>query len=311
MRAPVVVVGAGPAGCAAAIQLARLRIPLRLLDASGRAGGLVRNAFLVENYPGLSAPCPGERLARRLAADLRRLPIAVDPATVRSIAQGAKGFVLATNRGLLEASAVVLATGTRPRRLGVPGEADLWGDRVRPEIAGAAIERGMSVVVIGAGEAAFDYATSAAARGAQVTVLMRGEGPKARGRVLERALGTGQVMPVARVAVEALTLAEDQVELTVRGGPGRLCADLVLVAVGREPSLPERLGNAGEAQGLFVIGDARLGGLGQVGIAVGDGLYCSARIAKFATPRRAPRPAAGTSRSSSRSRSPAARRSPR
>ena len=52
-REQVVIIGAGPGGCSAAIQCKRLGLEPLVFDRSGRAGGLIENAYAVENYPGL------------------------------------------------------------------------------------------------------------------------------------------------------------------------------------------------------------------------------------------------------------------
>ena len=82
--ADLLVVGAGPAGVAAAAQAARLGLEVRIIDRAGRAGGLVANGFLVENYPGLEAPVPGAELARRLGEHLARYGLAVDACATTS-----------------------------------------------------------------------------------------------------------------------------------------------------------------------------------------------------------------------------------
>ncbi|MCK4305944.1 MAG: FAD-dependent oxidoreductase, partial [Candidatus Eisenbacteria sp.] len=67
----IAIIGAGPAGCAAAVQCKRLGISPLLVDRTGNAGGSIANAHLIENYPGLD-PLPGPEFAQRLAAHLAR-----------------------------------------------------------------------------------------------------------------------------------------------------------------------------------------------------------------------------------------------
>ena len=67
----VAIIGAGPAGLAAAIQLQRYGIDALLLEAEA-VGGLLRNANLVENYPGFPQGIPGMELARLFAGQLER-----------------------------------------------------------------------------------------------------------------------------------------------------------------------------------------------------------------------------------------------
>ena len=73
----VVIVGAGPAGCAAAVQCRRLGQHPLLLDRTGRPGGLVAHAHSVENYPGLP-PTAGPRMVQLLAEHLERFDLRVE-----------------------------------------------------------------------------------------------------------------------------------------------------------------------------------------------------------------------------------------
>jgi thioredoxin reductase len=83
----VAVVGAGPAGCAAAVQCRRFGLRVVLFDAHGEAGGLIANAFRVENHPGIS-PCAGTSVARSLQDHLARWEIPVERGTVSSLIPG-------------------------------------------------------------------------------------------------------------------------------------------------------------------------------------------------------------------------------
>jgi thioredoxin reductase (NADPH) len=290
--ADVLVVGAGPAGIAAAAQAARLGLEARIVDRSGAAGGLVENGFLVENYPGL-APLSGAALAAQLRDHLARFDLRVERLEARDLVNDDGVWLVAMDRGEIAARAVVLAVGTRPRPLGVPREA-APEHRVFYEVRGllGAVPRPAHVVVVGGGEASFDYALTLAARGAAVTLLVRGDAFKASGRLAEAVAGTPSIDVRLGARVERLVPADDAVAVEVAYADGTrfLSADAVLAAVGRVAALDAIFPACGHGrpQGrqievspdLFVCGDARLGGLGQVGIAVGDGLEAAGIIAR-------------------------------
>jgi thioredoxin reductase (NADPH) len=279
----IVVVGAGPAGCAAAVQSRRLGAPVLLLDRAGRAGGLVANGFLVENYPGLEAPLPGPAFAARLAAHLDRFDVPVRRGAVEAVEPEGDGWLVRTGRERLRAGAVILATGTAPRDWPVARRGELRG-RLFAEVRAllAAVSAPRRVLVVGGGEAAFDYALSLARAGARVDVLVRGVAPRVRGRLAELAGREPGIRVELATRVTALTGSAEGVtaELATPGGTGRRRADAVLAAVGRErslPALPAGLAGAAPASlepapGIYLCGDARCGGVGQAGIAVGDGL---------------------------------------
>jgi thioredoxin reductase (NADPH) len=290
--ADVLVVGAGPAGVAAAAQAARLGLKARIIDRTGAAGGLVANGFLVENYPGLAATS-GEALAALLADHLSRFDLAVERREARDLVNDDGVWIVTADRDEIAARAVVLAVGTRPRPLGAPGEAQAQ-DRVFYEVRDllAALPRPSHVVVVGGGEASLDYALTLAARGATVTLLARGSALRASGRLVE-AVSRAQSIEIRLEAGARRIVPSDgavAIEVAYPDGARFLAADAVLVAVGRTPALTPLFPECGHGrpQGrqievspdLFVCGDARLGGLGQIGIAVGDGLEAAGIIAR-------------------------------
>ena len=179
------VIGAGPAGCAAAVQAVRMGMSVALLDRTGRAGGLVRNAYCIENWPGLEVPASGPEMVRRLEASLERFGIAVRRAAVERVAATRGGFVLTgkmgRGRARLTARSVIVATGTVPREWDDAPE----GMRVHTEVADALAVHPKTALVVGGGEAALDYALSLAAAGAAVEVWVRGQAPRAAKRLID------------------------------------------------------------------------------------------------------------------------------
>ena len=282
----VAVVGAGPAGCAAAVQCARLGLVPELYDISGCAGGLVANAFLVENYPGPEAPLPGAEMARRLAGHLARFGLRVVKGDVKIVAGSNESTRLAFADQEIEARALILAPGTRPRPLGVAGEPELAGRLLFYEALPllAAIRARGDVLVVGGGEAALDYALSLGRAGLRPRVLVRGGAPRANARLLGMAREAALSIETG-VSVVSLRRDGDGVALAVEAAAGHreITADAVLAAVGRVSALPYLFpGASGNGMdemtlwpGVFAAGDARLGRVGQVGCAVGDGLLAA------------------------------------
>jgi thioredoxin reductase (NADPH) len=299
-RARVIIVGAGPAGVAAAIQCRRLGVPALLVDRAGHAGGLARNARRIENYPGSPHALSGPEFARDLRAHLRRSDLPVVKADIAGIAKGPRGFVASHDGGELACEAIILANGTEPLRMGIEAERELEGTRlfyeVRPLLRRRPKPR--AVVVVGGGEAACDYALTLAEAGAETHLVVRSDRLKARGRL------AGAVQRVSRVLIHYNARCEristsPRFSVRVRGAGERNGADMhpdaILIAIGRRSAAPQLLGAAidvpangraacvvaGSMPGLFIAGDARLGALGQIGMAVGDGLAAAAEAAAF------------------------------
>lgn len=319
-RTPVIVVGAGPGGCAAAMQCHRLGLAVRLLDRDGQPGGLVRNAHRIENYPGLE-PMDGNRFAARLGEQLARFGIEIEPKRVTRVCAAEPrrscdpGWHVETSAAdgqsvTLEAAAVILGVGTRACPLGIPGEAEQVGRTVFYEVRELlrVLPEPRAVVVVGGGEAALDYALTLASVEATVRIVMRAARPRAVVRLLEAVAARRTIELRPGVLPEHILPTLSGVRLDCRATEDRggaavsLAADAVLVAAGRESRVDEIVpglalangeGMVPDFMGLCVIGDARRGCLGQVGIAVGDGLAAALQVAEGLAPGTTPLGAGG------------------
>jgi thioredoxin reductase len=196
-------------------------------------------------------------------------------------------------RESLDARVVVLAPGTRPCALGIPGEAELTGSAVFHEVRDllSVLPRPREVIVVGGGEAALDYALTLCAAGAAVRILVRGARPCAAARLAEVVAARKTIEVRTGVLPTLIRRTESGIRLEVGGAdPAAFAADALLVAVGRESRVDEILTGPPRGDGelapagfpdLYVVGDARLGRLGQAGIAVGDGLAAAMRAARL------------------------------
>ena len=303
----MVIIGAGPAGCAAAVQSVRLGIQPRLFDQQGRAGGLICNAFRIENYPGLERPLSGIEFAQRMIRDLDRFKIEVIEGQVRTVCLDSDGCLsLDLSGGRLRALSVVLAVGTMPRKASFPGEDELAGRGLFYEVRELLERRPGKVIVVGSGEAAFDYALSLAAAGSQVRILIRGTEHRAGPRLASQVQANPRISASFGHAVAWAEAAQPGIVMAVDGRreAETVHADAVVVAVGRtsraeallDPSAltidssptDECSGTKTVTSwpGLYMVGDARLGGLGQLGIAVGDGISSAMQAARWLDKRR-------------------------
>lgn len=280
----LLVVGAGPAGLAAATQAVRLGLRAVVFERD-RPGGLVRAALRVENYPGFAGGIRGEDLAARIEAQARAVGVQVLTGDVVSLRpEGPDWQACLADGHRVMARAAILASGTRPRRLDVPGEADLAGRRVfdRVDEVPPALDPGFAVVV-GGGDCALDQALHLWQRGWRVEVLVRGERPRALGLLVERATACGVAVQTGTRVVRIEGRGE-RVDLVLSGPDGDMArtADIVLVSVGREPVLPDLPGPLDLAAvdasgrspwpGLYLAGDCRRGLVRQTAVAVGDGV---------------------------------------
>ncbi len=292
----VAVVGAGPAGLAAAVQATRQGLSVELFEAH-LPGGLLRQADRVENYLGVGCQ-PGAALARRIVAQAEQAGVRVRTQRIErvEILEGGAFAVVPEASPPEPCRAVILATGTAPRPAGIPGEGDpagawlFYGVR---ELLESASTPG-DALVVGGGDAAFDQAIQLRRRGWRVTILMRGDRPRALGLLCDRAEALGIALR-RRIRVTAFTGDGDGLAATWRSGEnsGTLRAHRALVAVGREPSLPRIVPHAGAPgeeevtdlegrfDGLFLAGDLRRGRHRQAAMATGDGVEAAMAAARY------------------------------
>ena len=124
----LVIVGGGPTGLAASIYAAREGIDCLVLDASA-LGGQAGTTERIDNYPGFPEGIGGVELVERFVQQARRYDVTLLPAvSVTSISQGGANIEVLTETGDGYCGrAIIIATGSTYRRLGVPGEDDLIG----------------------------------------------------------------------------------------------------------------------------------------------------------------------------------------
>jgi len=288
----VVVIGAGPAGLAAALYAGRARLATVVLE-RGATGGQASTTHLIENYPGFPEGITGPDLMQRMEQQARRFGAEFRYAEVRALATGEDGggFLISTSDGDLRAPAVIIATGTEPVRLGVPGEDRLRGSGVSYcATCDGAFFRDKHVLVVGGGDSALVEALFLTRFASRVTVVHRRDELRATKVVQEDAFKNPKIGFAWNSVVDEI-LGADRVEGVIlkdtrTGEKRRLDADGVFVAIGSRPDTGFVAGLADldpqgyiltddrmrtRTRGLFAAGDVRAKMVRQVVTAVADG----------------------------------------
>lgn len=287
------IIGAGPGGIAAAIYLKRAGHDPLLLDKKG-AGGLMVNANLIENYPGFPGGIDGVSLMNRFVEQMQSIGISVIQTDVKKISRIRQIFHIETDKGIDDSLVVIVATGTRPKRIRMKGTKALEGKKVfynlEEVLAGNRIDE--RIIVVGGGDIAFDYAINLRERGCRVTIVSRST-PRCLPLLWQRAEEKGIDVLVGHSPVEVLEKNGSLILLcNVRGEVKEIEGEKILIACGRVPNLEildsklrKNLDRKGLPEtgipGLYLVGDVARKRYRQIGIAVGDGILAAMMVDSY------------------------------
>ena len=285
----IIIVGGGPAGLTAAIYARRAEKSVLILEKNG-FGGQIAQSPRVENFPGFLS-ISGAELSDKFFNQALELGAEADLSEVTGLAPADEGFIVRTEDGDYAAGAVILATGARHRRLGLPREEELSGSGVcYCAVCDGAFYPGRPVAVVGGGDTAVRDALLLSNSCSEVYIIQRRREFRAEASNVE-ALRARENVHFVLGARAAELLGEDElrgvvVEDVESGERRTLEVDGLFVAVGHESDnapFAELAGvdehgwfTAGEdgvsrTPGLFVAGDCRNKRVKQLVTAAGDG----------------------------------------
>lgn len=283
----VVIIGAGPAGIATAIQLKRYNIDPILLEQE-EIGGLLRNANLVENYPGFPGGIGGLDLVELFRKQLENAGVAVTFERVLEIDYRDKVFFTKTNREVFTSATIVIATGTKPKKISDLPISDDIKDRIFYEIYPILGIKNKKIAIIGAGDAAFDYALNLSQKN-EVIILNRSKRANCIPVLWERCMKSENISYLPDVSLREINNERFKVILTCIHNDSQekmlISSDYVIFATGRVPCL-DILGRElkksyealRKANKLYMVGDVKNGIYRQTAICVGDGLKAAMEI---------------------------------
>jgi thioredoxin reductase (NADPH) len=154
---PVNIIGGGPAGLAAALQLTRYEIPTLLFE-HDRLGGLLWNANLVENYPGFPEGITGPALVKIMIDQAVSGRVKIIQQEVLNLSFNGDHFQVMTSNRVYLSHSIVIATGTKPKTLRDLTIPEALHQKVYYEIYPLLSLVGKQIMIVGGGDAAFDYA---------------------------------------------------------------------------------------------------------------------------------------------------------
>jgi thioredoxin reductase (NADPH) len=302
----LVIVGGGPAGLAAAIYAAREGIEALVID-SGGLGGQAGVTERIDNYPGFPEGVGGGELADRFIAQARRYGVELLSAVpVTGLAAEGRDVAVTLDSGqVVCAHAVLLATGSTYRRLGVPGEDDLIGAGVHfcATCDGPFYRGAEEIMVIGGGNSALEEGLFLAQFAERIRIVAHGPALAASRLLQDKIAGNPAFTVNLNTDVVAFTGHNGRVS-TVEGRDRATGEEFtwhpaaVFVFIGLDPNSGFLAGApqveldqwgfvctddtfATAMPGVFSAGDVRAGSTKQLGSAVGDGIAALIAIRSY------------------------------
>ncbi|WP_281744219.1 thioredoxin-disulfide reductase [Thermanaerovibrio acidaminovorans] len=300
-RRELVILGAGPAGLTAAIYGRRAGLDVLIIE-RGMPGGQITITDEIENWPGVQH-ASGQELADSFRRHAEKFSPEFRDATVTSLEVRDGRKVVVTDKGEVEAEAVIIATGANFKRLGCPGEAEYTGRGVSYcAVCDGAFFEGEEVAVIGGGNTAVEEACYLTQFASKVYVVHRRDSFRADKVPVERAMSNPKIVPIFDSVVEAIEGGDMVERLVLRNVKTQEVSTLpvsgVFIFVGTAPnsgfasSLVETSPGGWiktnsrmetSVEGIFAAGDVRDTFLRQVVTAAGDGAVAAMSAYSYIT----------------------------
>jgi thioredoxin reductase (NADPH) len=191
----VIIIGSGPAGYTAALYTARASLNPLVFEGAVTAGGALMNTTEVENYPGFQDGIMGPDLMDNMRAQAERFGAELVPDDVVSVDLAGEIKMVTDTAGTVHrAKAVIVATGSQHRKLGLPNEDALSGRGVSwCATCDGFFFRDHDIAVIGGGDTAMEEATFLSRFARSVTIVHRRDSLRASKAMQERAMADPKI----------------------------------------------------------------------------------------------------------------------
>lgn len=285
----VVIIGSGPAGLTAAIYTGRAQLGTLVLEGAG-VGGNTALTDQIDNYPGFPFGIDGSELIDKFRSQAERFGVEIRMEAVTGLTKENAGIKIITEETEYLTRALIIATGAKRRQLEVEGEEDFLGRGVSYcATCDGAFFSGLSVAVVGGGDAAVKEALHLSDIASQVVLIHRREGFRANQTALDRLKAKGNVSFKLNRVVEKIAGEQYVTQLLLKDVKNQeeeiLAVDGLFVSIGLVPDsmlfqefVTTRNGYIvtdtnmrTSVPGVFAAGDIVDKEYRQVATAVGDG----------------------------------------
>lgn len=294
----MIIIGGGPAGLTAALYCSRARLRTLILEEKAPGGELL-NTARIEDYPGFEE-VSGQELAERMLDQVRRFGVEIRQESAVEVAPEGQWKEVTTEERTYRAGAVIVAAGGRPKKLDVPGEAELAGRGVSYcALCDGPFFQDQVIAVVGGGNTAVEEAEYLTKFGQKVYIIHRRGEFRAQPVVQERALKNPKIEVLWNTVVTEIRGDGTVQAIRVRDVEGRggdeLAVQGVFIFIGFTPNNIRkdhaRHDRAGffltdekmetSIPGLYAVGDIRAQPVRQITNAVADGTVAAVMAHKY------------------------------
>lgn len=236
---PLIIIGAGPASLTASIYASRYGIKHQIVGEI--VGGQISETHLVDNYPGIE-DVTGFDLAQKMAQHAKKYGVEILPGRVQVVEKKADGFQVKLENGQrLDARTILIATGTKKRKLGLPSEAEFQGKGVSYcATCDGFFYKGKTVAVVGGSDSALGAAVYLAKICAQVFLIYRQANLRAEKywqELLEKQKNIQVIYETNVTEIKGQNKMEEIILDRAFAGKNNLAIEGLFVEVGAEPEV--------------------------------------------------------------------------
>lgn len=299
VNADVAILGAGPGGLTAGLYLCQAKMNTVLIDVA-LPGGNVSTTHMVSNYPGFIDPQPGYMLSHNMSEQTKACgttyKVAVDVTHVDLVNKE----ITIDGHETIKAKRIIIATGTSPNKIGIPGEQEFKGQGISYcATCDAKYFVDREVVVIGGGNSAIEEADFISKFASKITIVHQFDKLQANKTAQEKAFANPKINFMFSHEPREFKKSGDKMQVVVEDLKAKeiktLTTDGIFVFIGLKPNL-EMFGNQLEldpwgyiktdedkrtnVDGVFAVGDVSSKKYRQITTAIADGTIAAIAITR-------------------------------
>ncbi|MCB5266237.1 MAG: thioredoxin-disulfide reductase [Candidatus Cloacimonetes bacterium] len=296
----LIIIGGGPAGLTCGLYAARYKLRTLMIEKAPMTGGQLTTTEWVENYPGFPEPVLGAKLAKDMENQAKLFGLEIEYEDVLKVDLAPKIKELVTAENTWKARTILIATGSSPRRLGVPGEQEYSGKGVSYcATCDGPFYPDKTVAVIGGGNSAFEESLFIAKYAAKIHIIHMLDKFQADQILIDKVKANPKIELITNTVVTEFDFEKEPRKVLLKnnktGESSELVVDGAFVFIGAIPNTKLFEGqldlddgyivtdrdHSTSQDGVFAAGDVEAKVLRQVATAVGDGALAAYKIHKY------------------------------